>query len=458
MLWSTIERCIRLAAVRRQRSVRLELAAGLHAVGNNTARSPPGPDIRQQPPICGLQMLVLPWLLLSVVPVCCRAYEGSPVLVWQTLLCCCFHGILHGSPRPLFASFLVYVRASVIRCRGLSVVFNVAILKLAVVWPAAQSSCSPIALHMTLLCPVQALGHASEGDHLKLFKDADADIGSLLAAAPPSGPAAPRTHENTNTGVLGVHPYGLQPWNMGGASPAFPFAQTAALHTAMLPDDARPGSSTLLLPSHIATAPLTTLPLPNVGSFEAPDAAMGIPWTPPAQESSLGMANGDSADAYQDMTTSELLEVYEQQQEELVKLSKELADYTRKNIQLSTQNLEQLQQLQDTNSPIVSNMIMQPPLLSQLATRVRQQAQDPPALLRSDGTTAVAAGSGGAAVGTEDGPRPRSRGSTDEGSREACPEEVRVSRPRGVVTQEQAAAILMQMSQRMADPGASRPS
>ena len=187
---------------------------------------------------------------------------------------------------------------------------------------------------------------------------------------------------------------------------------------------------------------------------------MGVPWMPVDQGSPLGVANGDTAEAYQDMSTSELLEVYEQQQEELVKLSKQLEDFTRKNIQLSTRNLEQLQELQSSNSPIVANMIVQPPLLSQLATRVRQQAQAPQAMLRGgppdDGaTTAVGRCTTAAA---EDAPRPRSCASTDDGSRDAGPEEVRLSRPRGVVTQEQAAAILMQMSQRMAAPGASRPS
>lgn len=159
------------------------------------------------------------------------------------------------------------------------------------------------------------------------------------------------------------------------------------------------------------------------------------------------------------MSTSELLEVYEQQQEELVKLSKELEDYTRKNIQLSMRNLEHLQQLQSTNSPIVPHAFVQPPLLSQLATRVRQQAQQPLGALGDhpgdSGATATPTGPAGDAE--EAAPLPQPRGSTDEGGREAAAEEVRLQRPRGVVTQEQAAAILMQMSQRMADPGAAQP-
>lgn len=163
-------------------------------------------------------------------------------------------------------------------------------------------------------------------------------------------------------------------------------------------------------------------------------------------------AHGDDAKAYQDMTTAQLLEVYEQQQEELVKLSKELEDYTRKNIQLSTRNLEHLQQLQGTNSPIMSQAIVQPPRLSQLATRVRRQAQEHPTEVGDR------PGDGGAAVGAADEmQQPHSRASTEDGSREGGAEEIRLPRPRGVVTQEQAAAILMQMSQRMADAGAVRP-
>lgn len=192
-------------------------------------------------------------------------------------------------------------------------------------------------------------------------------------------------------------------------------------------------------------------------------AAIGIPWV--HDDTGIHRDTGDiseaapshNGEAYRHMSTSELLEVYEQQQEELVKLSKELEDYTRKNIQLSTANLEHLQRLHSSNSPIMSQAIIQPPLLSQLASRVRQQQAQEPLTPVGDHPMSARASGPGAEGPSEEAPRPHSHASTEEGSREGGAEEVRIARPHGVETQEQAAAILMQMSQRMANPGAGQP-
>lgn len=134
---------------------------------------------------------------------------------------------------------------------------------------------------MTLLCRVQASGHASDGEQLKLFKDAGADIGNLLAAAPVPGPTASQNHDNTHMGLFGGSYSAMQSWNVASPAPIFSPASTAALHTSMIPDDARPGTSNLFLPSNLISAPLVSFPISNSGAIAVPDAGHGTsPFTP----------------------------------------------------------------------------------------------------------------------------------------------------------------------------------
>lgn len=146
---------------------------------------------------------------------------------------------------------------------------------------------------------------------------------------------------------------------------------------------------------------------------------------------------------YEQRPTSELLSIYNQQQEELVKLSKELEQCTKNNIELSTTNLQRLQKLHDSSSPVTNSIVMQP--LSQFFHQVRQQSQR-----------------GGVPALGEGGSFPHRGGSGDlvhEGSCGGSP----VGRHRshahgdsdderglhGICTQEDAATILLQMSQHM---------
>lgn len=125
------------------------------------------------------------------------------------------------------------------------------------------------------MCQIQASGHVSEGEHLKLFKDADADIGSLLAAAPPQGLAGPRGYDHAIFDPLSLHPFGSQPWIMVGPAPPFPPASTAALQTSMLMDEAHPASSSLFMPSnHLMIA--NPLPIPSSGDLVCSEGGQGI--------------------------------------------------------------------------------------------------------------------------------------------------------------------------------------
>lgn len=164
-------------------------------------------------------------------------------------------------------------------------------------------------------------------------------------------------------------------------------------------------------------------------------------------------AKDDVWEVYAHKPTGELLTIYEQQQEELVKLSKELEEFTKKNIELSTSNLQQLQKLQNTNSPIVANIVMQPPRLSQLSVQVRQQQQ------RRDSISALGISSlpSVTAAGDVSGGGPLG-GPGEQGSEFHVPHTGHAhddagdkSAPQGICTQEDAAAILLQMSRRMVD-------
>lgn len=143
---------------------------------------------------------------------------------------------------------------------------------------------------------------------------------------------------------------------------------------------------------------------------------------------------------YSQKPTGELLSIYEQQQEDLVKLSKELEEFTKKNIELSTSNLQQLQKLHSSNSPVVANIVMQPPRLSQLNLQVRQQSQRMGSLPHVEGADMVR----GASLGGVSGER-----HVEENQRDA--DASNDVAPQGICTQEDAAAILLQMSRRMVD-------
>lgn len=143
---------------------------------------------------------------------------------------------------------------------------------------------------------------------------------------------------------------------------------------------------------------------------------------------------------YSQQPTGELLRIYEQQQEELVKLSKELEEFTKKNIELSTSNLQQLQKLHSSNSPVVANIVMQPPRLSQLNLQVRQQSQRMDILPHVEGADMVRGASLGGVPGERDGGE--NLLDADDSDHVA---------PQGICTQEDAAAILLQMSHRMVD-------
>lgn len=169
---------------------------------------------------------------------------------------------------------------------------------LPVIWRASLPSPDNDQLHdMTLLCQVQAPGHAAEGEHLKLFKDADADIGNLLAAAPPQGPTVPRGHDHTNSGPIAVHPFGLQPWSMAGPGPSFPHASTAALHTSMMSDEARLGSSSLFMPSNHLIVP-NSLPAQNAVDVAGPEGGQGTASQPQSRRSTTRIFLCTSSAAY----------------------------------------------------------------------------------------------------------------------------------------------------------------
>ena len=187
----------------------------------------------------------------------------------------------------------------------------------------------------------------------------------------------------------------------------------------------------------------------GAGGAGAPGCMHELVATAPGPEAELE-AMDDVWEGYAHKSTSELLSIYEHQQEELVKLSKELEEFTKRNIELSTSNLQQLQKLQCNSSPIVANIVMQLPLLSQLSNHVRQQSRGssisgrgmrglPFAAAAAD---MVAGGSIGSRHGERggDGHMPHVHG--DTGTESA---------PAGICTQEDAAATLLQMSRRMVD-------
>jgi hypothetical protein len=187
----------------------------------------------------------------------------------------------------------------------------------------------------------------------------------------------------------------------------------------------------------------------GAGSLLGPEATLEIPGPGLPLEAKDGVWG-----VYADKPTSELLSIYEQQQEELVKLSKELEEFTKKNIELSTSNLQQLQQLHSTNSPVVSNIAMQPPRLSQLSLQVRQRLQQDSASAIGLGNFPHHAGAAGNMVqgGSFDG-RPREhRGDGHMLHVNAQRDAEDDSAPHGICTQEDAAAILLQMSRRIDDP------
>lgn len=130
---------------------------------------------------------------------------------------------------------------------------------------------------MTLRYQLQASAYVQEGEHLKLFKDADADIGNLLAAAPPpQALVAPGSYDHGNLAPLGMHPFGLQPWSMAAPAPnAIPYASTVpALHTALVSDEVGHPGSSLFMPSNHQISP-STLPMQHSGDAFAAEGGQG---------------------------------------------------------------------------------------------------------------------------------------------------------------------------------------
>lgn len=172
----------------------------------------------------------------------------------------------------------------------------------------------------------------------------------------------------------------------------------------------------------------------------------GLASAAPGPEAELDALRG----VYACKPTSELLGIYEQQQEVLLRLAGELQESTKRNIELSTSNLQQLQKLQSSSSPVVANIVMQPQRLSQLSNQVRQRFRysSVPGLGMSGLPTMEAAPDMVAGGSTQS----RSGGPSADGHlplvhRDAGNESAR----QGICTQEDAAAILLQMSRRMAD-------
>jgi hypothetical protein len=165
---------------------------------------------------------------------------------------------------------------------------------------------------------------------------------------------------------------------------------------------------------------------------------------------------GEVRDVYAHLSTSELLGIYERQQEELVKLSKRLEEITKKNIEISTSNLQQLQSLQHAGvphaaSPAVASLGMQAPKLSQLSLRVRQQSRKESmaslGVRRRSGAGCEGWGGVGAGVsGTQ-----HAAGAADGDGVLGGAHDKHENALQGICTQEDAAAILMQMSRRMID-------